>query len=463
MKILNLFIVSIVLLLLMPVKILAQKQVVKGRVVLCNALRQTEALPYANIALIQLPDSTFVTGAVSDEQGKFTCSFSHKKNHSYLFKVSYTGCSPVFKTITSQSDTVRLGTIKLKENALHLKEIVVVAPLKAMEQKGDTTIYNVDAYPTPEGSYLQELVKRIPGLTYDPKEKTITYNGHTIKEITVNGKDFFKGNQQVVLENLPVKFVSQLKVYDKPTKQEEATGMKSAEKNYVLDLQTKKEVNNATLLSAEGGYGTHKRRDINGKIMRFNEAGDNFMINGQSTNRHYTTPYDKNISNTIGANITKVKDQFEISGNVSFSNDRVGNESSSYSEQYMTTGNQYAISESNRLSKGNRFNGNVDFKWDIDSLTMFNISGWFNSNRNNSDDHNREATFDTNPEVSTQNPFDRFEEIDPATYINDSKRQSKEQSQHSNYNINTSITRRLNKKGNNLSLSFSTAQNQNKS
>ena len=43
------------------------------------------------------------------------------------------------------------------------------------------------------------------------------------------------------MENLPVKFVSQLKVYDKPTKQEEATGMKSAEKNYVLDLQTKKE------------------------------------------------------------------------------------------------------------------------------------------------------------------------------------------------------------------------------
>ena len=69
------------------------------------------------------------------------------------------------------SRTQCVCTIKLKENALHLKEIVVVAPLKAMEQKGDTTIYNVDAYPTPEGSYLQELVKRIPGLTYDPKEK----------------------------------------------------------------------------------------------------------------------------------------------------------------------------------------------------------------------------------------------------------------------------------------------------
>lgn len=133
-----------------------------------------------------------------------------------------------------------MGTIKLKDNPLHLKEIVVTAPLKPMEQKGDTTIYNAGAYPTPEGAYLEELVKRIPGLTYDSKDQTITYNGHTIKEITVNGKDFFKGNQQVVLENLPVKFISQLKVYDKPTKEEEATGIKSTEKNYVLDLQTKR-------------------------------------------------------------------------------------------------------------------------------------------------------------------------------------------------------------------------------
>lgn len=66
------------------------------------------------------------------------------------------------------------------------------------------------------------------------------------------------------MENLPVKFVSQLKVYDKPTKQEEATGMKSAEKT-MCSIFRLKEVNNAILLSAEGGYGTHKRRDINGK------------------------------------------------------------------------------------------------------------------------------------------------------------------------------------------------------
>ena len=92
-----------------------------------------------------------------------------------------------------------------------------------MEQKGDTTIYNVAAFPTPEGSYLEALVRRIPGLSYDPKSEEMKFNGYPIRQITVNGKDFFRGNKDVVLENLPVRFVSQLKVYDKPTEQEKIT------------------------------------------------------------------------------------------------------------------------------------------------------------------------------------------------------------------------------------------------
>ena len=39
--------------------------------------------------------------------------------------------------------------------------------------------------------------------------------------------------------------------------------MKSNEKNYVLDLQTKREFNGTLLANIEAGYGTHKRRDLN--------------------------------------------------------------------------------------------------------------------------------------------------------------------------------------------------------
>ena len=159
------FIVSIMLLLAFPLGISAQKQVVKGRVALSGTSLKADILPYANISLMQLPDSTFTQGTVSDEQGKFIFSFLRKPTVRYLIKVSYTGCTSVYQSLPSKPDTIQLGTIKLKDNPLHLKEIVVTAPLKPMEQKGDTTIYNAGAYPTPEGAYLEELVKRIPGLT----------------------------------------------------------------------------------------------------------------------------------------------------------------------------------------------------------------------------------------------------------------------------------------------------------
>lgn len=151
MKILSLFIVSI-LLLAFPAGISAQKQIVKGRIVLSDATRKAEALPYANISLMQLPDSAFMKGTVSDEQGKFIFSFSRKPTAHYLIKVSYTGCTSVYQSIPSRPDTIQLGTIKLKDNPLHLKEIIVTAPLQPMEQKGDTTIYNAEAFPTPEGA-----------------------------------------------------------------------------------------------------------------------------------------------------------------------------------------------------------------------------------------------------------------------------------------------------------------------
>lgn len=460
MKILGILITFVAGLLLLPAKLSAQKQVVTGKIVLGNNAQHDEPLPYANVSLLQLPDSSFVKGTVSDEQGRFVLAFTRRQRTAgYVLKASYTGCAPVFTPLSSRQDTVRFNDIRLEEEALNLKEIVVTAPIKAMEQRGDTTIYNAEAYPTPEGAYLEELVKRIPGLSYNSEDHTLTYNGYTINEITVNGKDFFKGNREVVLENLPVKFISQLKVYDKPTKEEEATGMKSTKKNYVLDLQTKKEMNGALLLSAEAGYGTHKRRDINGRGMHFKDNGDNFMVTGQSTNRYSTTTYEGNISNSAGINVTKVKEELEISGNVSFSNSRNGSESSAYSEQYLSTGNQYALSESDRMSKGNNLQSNLSMTWKADTLTTVNLSGGFGFSNTHSNDRSKEATLDTNPQVDTRNPFEHFDRIDPHTRINDNSQQSQMSNRYLNYDINASVIRRLNKKGNNISLGFSTTQN----
>ena len=73
--------------------------------------------------------------------------------------------------------------------------------------KKDTTIINTSVYKVPEGADLKDLVKRIPGLEYDERSNTLTYNGKYIGEIDVNGEAFFMNNIRIALESLPADFV----------------------------------------------------------------------------------------------------------------------------------------------------------------------------------------------------------------------------------------------------------------
>ena len=430
----------------------AQHQVVTGRLVLSDKQGAEEALPYANVAVLGLPDSALVKGTSSDKNGQFSLAFLRKPETEYALKASFTGCMPLAVALDSEADTIRLGTLRMRDDALRLSEVVVTAPLKAVEQKGDTTVYNVAAYPTPEGSYLEALVRRIPGLSYDPKTHEMKFNGYPIQEITVNGKDFFKGNKDVVLENLPVKFISQLKVYDKPTEQEEKTGMKSNEKNYVLDLKTKREFNGSLLTYAEAGYGTHKRRDLNGRMMRFKESGDNFMVNARSTNRNFTSADEDNILNSVNLSASKkVKEGLDVSGNVNYSYNRNGSQSGTYNEQYLSNGNQYALAESDQWGKNRNVNGHLNVNWEINKRTslIFSASGRYSHSRNQSE--SRTATFNARPEADTKNPFAHIGDVDKATWINDNRQQSLSQDNNMDYDLRLEVVQKIGEKDDFLS------------
>ena len=430
----------------------AQHQVVTGRLVLSDKQGAEEALPYANVAVLGLPDSALVKGTSSDKNGQFSLAFLRKPETEYALKASFTGCMPLAVALDSEADTIRLGTLRMRDDALRLSEVVVTAPLKAVEQKGDTTVYNVAAYPTPEGSYLEALVRRIPGLSYDPKTHEMKFNGYPIQEITVNGKDFFKGNKDVVLDNLPVKFISQLKVYDKPTEQEEKTGMKSNEKNYVLDLKTKREFNGSLLTYAEAGYGTYKRRDLNGRMMRFKESGDNFMVNARSTNRNFTSADEDNILNSVNLSASKkVKEGLDVSGNVNYSYNRNGSQSGTYNEQYLSNGNQYALAEGDQWGKNRNVNGHLNVNWEINKRTslIFSASGRYSHSRSQSE--SRTATFNARPEADTKNPFAHIGDVDKATWINDNRQQSLSQDNNMDYDLRLEVVQKIGEKDDFLS------------
>lgn len=84
--------------------------------------------------------------------------------------------------------------------------------------KGDTIVYDAAAFNVPEGSMLDALVRQLPGA--EIKDGGDIYiNGKKIDYLTLNGKDFFKGENKVMLDNLPYFTVKNVQVYHKSSKQ----------------------------------------------------------------------------------------------------------------------------------------------------------------------------------------------------------------------------------------------------
>lgn len=332
---------------------------------------------------------------------------------------------------------------------LSLDEVVVTAAIKEVEMKGDTTVINAGAFKTPEGAYLEELLKRVPGLEYDKQNKTMTYNGLPIHEINVNGESFFSGNSTLALENLPAKLVSKIKVYDKRSELEKITKVRKGGENYVLDLQTKREFNGTLITSAGIGRGNNDKKEAELISNLFRQTGDNISVIARSGNRYMTSRYPDNRQDNVSMNFAKkFSKRFTLYGNMMYNHYASGNESTVYSEQYLTTGNRYQNSTSTSTNRNTMGNGSLGIRWSLDEKTYINIGGNFSKSKGDNTNDSQQST-----------SSEGDERINSITRNSDSKSDS-----HS-FSVNADITRVLNDKGTSLSLtgSYSDSKSTNES
>lgn len=451
-------VLGLILMFLFPITLFAQQRVdVTGKtLVVSNNGEGQEVLPYTNILVLEAGDSTLVKGVMSDAGGNFRLSFHAKKESPYLLKVSYIGMKPEFRALNTGKTKIHVGNIVLTEG-LELSEVVVTAPIKEVELVGDTTVINADAYRIPEGSNLEELVKKIPGLEYDRQNKTLVYNGLPIAEINVNGEAFFAGNHALALENLPADLVSRIKVYDKRSEMEKFMGIKTGEENYVLDLQTKKEFNGTLMTSVAAGKGNNKKKEAELISNFFKTGGENLSVIAKSGNRNMTSANKDNRQDNVAVNfLKKFGKKIHLNGNVMYSNAINGNEGTSYYEQYLKTGNRYRYATSDRHNTNRMASTMLSMKWNIDKMTLLNLSGSFSAMKGTNGSDSRQATYNENPELDITAPFNGEEngQTENDIWVNGIRMNSRSTSANRQYFLNADLTRRLNEKGSSLGLTM---------
>ena len=171
-----------------------------------------EAVIQATVQLLKT-DSSFVKGTLSNMGGAF--ELTAPSNGKYILRINSIGYKHIVKNITiSGGKDVLLGKMSMSPDAIMLKGVTATGQASKVTVKEDTFVYNAAAYRTPEGSVIEELVKKLPGAQIDDDGK-ITINGREVKKIKVDGREFMTGDTETALKNLPVDIVNNIKAYQR--------------------------------------------------------------------------------------------------------------------------------------------------------------------------------------------------------------------------------------------------------
>lgn len=139
-----------------------------------------------------------------------------------------------------------------------LDEVVVKATKVKFYHKGDTLVYNADAFSLAHGSMLDVLVRQLPGVELKDNGQ-IYVNGKYVESLLLNGKDFFKGDNRIMLNNLGAYTVKNIAVYDKLGERSMLAGRDLGDKQYVMDVRLKREYMSGYIFNIEAGGGSADR------------------------------------------------------------------------------------------------------------------------------------------------------------------------------------------------------------
>lgn len=156
------------------------------------------------------------------------------------------------------------------DKEISLNEVTISATRVKLCYKGDTIEVDARAFKLTEGSMLESLVKNVPGCELHDNGD-IYMNGRKVDYLTLNGKDFFKGNNRIMLDNLSYYTVDKLQFFNQRSERSQLMGKDVERPDFIMNVKLKQEYSIGYLGNVEVGVGTHERWMGRGFALRFTD------------------------------------------------------------------------------------------------------------------------------------------------------------------------------------------------
>lgn len=219
---------------LLCMSVTAQKASLKG---LISDTSSKQNLQNATISLLRNKDTVLYKYTRSNEAGGF--ELKNLNAGKYIVMVSSPTYADYRDDITLEdASSIDLGKIILTTKAHLLEDVVVRQRIAAIRMKGDTLEYKADSFKVREGANVEDMLRKLPGITVDKNGK-ITAQGEKVEKVLVDGEEFFGNDPTIATRNLDAAAIDKVQVFDKKSDQAAFTGIDDGTKTKTINLTLK--------------------------------------------------------------------------------------------------------------------------------------------------------------------------------------------------------------------------------
>lgn len=314
-------------------------------------------LPYVNVVLKAEKDSSFVSGTVTNNEGRF--SINNVAPGQYVLETSYIGFPAIKQSLSvgKLSEFLDLGTWQITPGTTTLKEITVSGTQDVVAETLDKKIFSVADNINQSGGSLLQVMQNLPGITVGD-EGTVRLRGSDKVAVLVDGKQTALtgfGNQRA-LDNIPASAIERIEVINNPSAKYDANGNAG-----IINIIYKKEV----------------KEDLNGKAGISGGVGALWI---KKENYPTIRPQYRNtpkVNPSVSLNYRRKKINIFLQGDDLYTKTLNKNE---FTDRYYDNGDTVK-QQTKRNRTTNIVTAKGGFDWYIDNNNTITVSGLFSSEK----------------------------------------------------------------------------------
>jgi len=329
--------------------------VIKGNLL---DFKTKQPVEYASVTLFTEPDGKLISGAVTNEKGKFEISSVPFGN--YFMTISFIGFTADTVrnlSLSKEKPELKLADIFLRPSEISINEVNVTGEKEILDYNLDKKVINVDKDITSTGANALEVMKNVPSVSVDI-DGNVSLRGSNAN-ILIDGKPSSM-SASVLLEQLPAEMIDRIEIITNPSSRYDSEGMSG-----IINIVTKK----------------NKKQGLNG------------VVNASVGTRH-------KYSAGINLNYRNKKVNYFFGADARY-NQRF-NRGKSFREYTVSDSLNYLNQEADGLRKGQNYNMKAGADIFLNDKTSLTLSGNIRYGLSDDEEDNDYLTTDFNDSISEQ-------------------------------------------------------------